>query len=225
MHQAVFFDAFNTLFSMHRLRDRESHGNIVPMRCERLLHDVDARLQAAYGRARSGQPGDAGLLAKLLAGMADRSGIANTGPVALLRRESIMQRWMAVYSDVVETLQALHGVCHLGIISNGWPYLEALLDMLGLSEYFQSIVISALVGLSKPNPDIFHFALRSLQVSPSEAIFVDDLPKNVWAAQRIGLRSLWLVRNPLPASRIPSEYRALERIESLSQLLPMIQRA
>jgi HAD superfamily hydrolase (TIGR01509 family) len=223
VQQAVFFDAFNTLFSFQWFRNEEPGTYPLPRTCERVIHNLDASLQAAYGRARAGQPGDAGWLTRLFAGLADRSGLAHTGPMALLRRqETIFRRWLAVYTDTLSALQALSQTCQLGIISNAWPYLEPLLDLLGIREYFGSVIISAKVGFSKPSPAIFRLALKSLQVPAEEAIFVDDMAGNVVAAQQLGLRALWLVRTPLRESSIPAHYRNLERIESLSQLAPLI---
>ena len=223
MHQAVFFDAFNTLFSFQWFRSEEPGTYPMPLACQRVIHNVDSSLQAAYGRARAGQPGDAGPLTRLFAGLADRSGLAHTGPMALLRRqERIFRRWLSVYTDTLSTLQALSQISQLGIISNAWPYLESMLDLLGIREYFRSVIISAKVGFSKPSPAIFELALKSLQVQAEQAIFVDDMASNVVVARQLGLHALWLVRTPLPEPNIPLPYRNLERIGSLNQLLPLI---
>jgi HAD superfamily hydrolase (TIGR01509 family) len=188
-----------------------------------VMHRFDANLQAAYGRARTSLPGESGLLTRFFADLADRTGLATSGPLALLRRsETAVRRWFNVYSDVWSTLQVLQENCSLGIISNAWPYLEVLLSLLGLTEYFDSLTISAQVGLIKPNPAIFHLALRSLHIGPHQAIFVDDMPDNVAAAESMGLRALWLVRAPLAPQRIPVRHRDLVQIQSLEQVLPLL---
>lgn len=190
------------------------------------MHRVDANLQAAYGRARTSAPGESGPLARFFAELADRTGLAGTGPLALLRRsETAVGRWFSVYADVLSTLQILQQTCSLGIISNAWPYLEGLLSLLGLTQYFDSLTISAQVGLIKPNPAIFQLALRSHQIAAHEAIFVDDMPENVVAAGNMGLRSLWLVRVPLAPQRVPLAHRGLDQIQSLEQLVPLLREA
>jgi HAD superfamily hydrolase (TIGR01509 family) len=186
------------------------------------LHRFDARLQAAYGRVQAGAPGDSGPLARLFASVADVTGVSRTGPFALwLGPEGIVRHWLSMYADVLSTLQALTQVCRLGVISNGWPQLERFLDLLGIRSYFESVTISAQVGLSKPNPAIFELALQNLGIGAAQAIFVDDMAYNVAGAAEMGLRALWLVRAPVEASAIPARYRHLTRIDSLEQVIAL----
>jgi len=221
MYQVVFFDAFNTLFSLRYPVGSKSRQ--LPMQkgsVSNFLHRMDARLQAAYGRARVGQSGEVNALERLFATFADWTGLSKTGPYALLlRTDGILRRWLSIYTDVVSTLQILQQACRLGIISNGWPQVERMLDLLGIRSYFESVTISAQVGHSKPNPAIFELALRALHIGAEQAIFVDDMPYNVAAAEQMGLRGLWLVRRPLEPSAIPVPYRQLTRIQSLEQVI------
>jgi len=185
---------------------------------------MDAKLQAAYGRAHAGRP-NASLPARLFAAIADLTGLARTGPLALvLRKEAAARRWLRLYTDALSTLQSLSQVCRLGIISNAWPQLESFLDLLGIGHYFESVTISAQVGLSKPDPAIYHLALQTLHVNAKQAIFVDDRPANVVAAERMGFLALWLVRVPA-AANIQTAYRNLTQIHSLEQLIPLLQQA
>ena len=127
--------------------------------------------------------------------------------------------WFKVYSDCVYTLQTLREGCKLGVISNAWPYLESLLRLLGLWPYFESVIISAQVGLSKPNPAIYELALRTFGIAADKAIFVDDIPENVVAAEQVGLKGLWLTRRP--AAQAPAAYRHLTQIACLSEIIPV----
>jgi epoxide hydrolase-like predicted phosphatase len=52
---------------------------------------------------------------------------------------------------------------------------------------FDHIIASCDVKLVKPDPAIYQFALDRLGCQPSEAVFVDDRPINVTAAQEIGM--------------------------------------
>ena len=57
-------------------------------------------------------------------------------------------------------------------------------------ESFDDIVISAEVGLMKPNPQIYHLALRRLDLLPAEVLFVDDSAANIAGARTAGLPAL-----------------------------------
>jgi HAD superfamily hydrolase (TIGR01509 family) len=220
MYQAVYFDAFNTLFGTRWAKDSQARRLPLQQTIKQAVHEFDAHLQAAYGRAHAGEQAEAGCPTRLFAAFADRSGLARTGPLALLRRkEENVRRWFKVYSDAVSTLQTLSEVCKLGIISNAWPYLESLLNLLGLWPYFESVIISAQVGLSKPNPAIYELALRTLGIPADKAIFVDDIPQNVAAAERVGLKGLWLTRQAV--SEPPAPYRHLAQIYSLRDIIPV----
>jgi HAD superfamily hydrolase (TIGR01509 family) len=226
MYQAVFFDAFNTLIGVHWPGRPQSKPLPLQATMERKLSRLDANWQAAYGRAHGGAGGQPDRRAHLLAMLADRSGVAHGRLIAPMRRnEHTLRHWLHVYEDTLSTLQSLSEVCRLGVISNAWPYLESILQLLGLWEYFESIIISAQVGLSKPNPAIYELAVRRLHIRPEQAAFVDDMPQNVVAAENVGLKGLWLVRGQAEAQDVPAPYRHLTQIYSLQQVIPLVERA
>ena len=55
--------------------------------------------------------------------------------------------------------------------------------------YFDDTLISADVGLAKPDPEIFHLACRRFDIIPSESAFIDDTPINAEAAHYVGMRA------------------------------------
>ncbi len=54
---------------------------------------------------------------------------------------------------------------------------------------FDGTLISADVGLVKPDPAIFRLAFRQFGILPSESAFVDDTPINAEAAQYVGMKA------------------------------------
>jgi len=74
-----------------------------------------------------------------------------------------------------ELLSHLSGRYRLGLVTNG--YAEAQRKRLaacGIGGLFQAVVISDEVGLRKPDPRMFDLALRQLDASPDEALYVGD---------------------------------------------------
>jgi epoxide hydrolase-like predicted phosphatase len=59
-----------------------------------------------------------------------------------------------------------------------------------LDSNFDSIFRSHMVGMRKPNKDIFLHALKKIGAKPEECIFVDDLQVNVNAANSIGIKGV-----------------------------------
>jgi HAD superfamily hydrolase (TIGR01509 family) len=52
------------------------------------------------------------------------------------------------------------------------------------------MIISAEVGVAKPDPAIYRIAAERMGVKPEEAIFVDDFIDNVESARAFGLRTI-----------------------------------
>lgn len=81
----------------------------------------------------------------------------------------------------------------IGIITNGKGQFQMdNIQALGIDKYTDTILISEWEGVKKPNPEIFKKALRRLDVSAEQSIFVGDHPKkDVKAAQCIGMKTIW----------------------------------
>jgi len=92
--------------------------------------------------------------------------------------------------ELVDTVRELGELGHqTAVLSNAPSSLAGYLKELGIVEAFDSVIISADEGVTKPTPEIFTRALDRLDVAPSEAVFIDDTPVNVEAARRLGLHA------------------------------------
>lgn len=97
---------------------------------------------------------------------------------------------------VHETLQALavRGF-RLALISNASDAgnVQRLIDNAGLRRYFDPILVSAAVGIRKPNPKIFEMVLAQWGLEPHQCLMVGDtLGADILGAQMAGLRNVWL---------------------------------
>ncbi len=94
-----------------------------------------------------------------------------------------------------ETLDQLAAAgLRLGLISNAADEgnVQRLVDWADLRRYFDPIVVSAAVGLRKPNPAIFERVLRPWGLPPGEIAMVGDtLGADILGAQLSGLHSIW----------------------------------
>lgn len=81
----------------------------------------------------------------------------------------------------------------LGVVSNWDERLPLLLERVGLAPFFDVVAVSSLVGVEKPHPGIFRFALERLGVAPEEALHVGDSQRDdVEGAEGAGMRALRL---------------------------------
>ena len=89
----------------------------------------------------------------------------------------------------------------LGLLSNfddAQCGREVLLDT-GVADLFEAVIISAEVGLRKPNPQIYQRMLTMLQLEPHEVLFVGDTPReDVLGPQRAAMRMAWISKRGVP---------------------------
>lgn len=72
-----------------------------------------------------------------------------------------------------------------GLLSNSWGVEGYPRER--LSRHFDAVLISGEIGMRKPDPEIYLHAADVLEVPVTRCAFVDDLPLNVEAAQRVGM--------------------------------------
>jgi HAD superfamily hydrolase (TIGR01509 family) len=91
----------------------------------------------------------------------------------------------------VNFLRSLKPQVKTGLLSNAWPGArKALTELYPCIDAFDVAVISAEVGLMKPFEEIYRLILHKLEITPQEAVFVDDMPVNVEAANTIGIHGI-----------------------------------
>lgn len=125
------------------------------------------------------------------------AGVGVVNDVAALAREIQVREEardvVEPYEWSVEVLAALQArSIPVVVLSNAWPSLRRLHRGLGLDCFVTAIVISAEIGVSKPDARAFHTALQALGRPPEQVAFVDDWPSHVEAANRLRMRGIWL---------------------------------
>jgi HAD superfamily hydrolase (TIGR01549 family) len=88
-------------------------------------------------------------------------------------------------------LQRLAGMFKMGVIANQHaPCLDALRNY-GLGEQLEVMVISEIVGLEKPDLQIYRHALEKAGCAANESVFVGDRPDDDTApAKAVGMRTI-----------------------------------
>ena len=97
---------------------------------------------------------------------------------------------------LMEYIAALRVRVRTGLISNAWAGIRQVMGNGGGEATFHELVISAEVGLAKPDPAIFRLALARLNVPAAAALFVDDIPANLEGARAVGMRPILFSGTP-----------------------------
>jgi putative hydrolase of the HAD superfamily len=92
--------------------------------------------------------------------------------------------------SLVEYILSLRGSFHTGLISNAWSGLREFITKENLIDLFDTVIISAEIGVVKPSAKIYEVALDQAQVGADEAVFVDDMPVNIEACEKVGMKGV-----------------------------------
>jgi len=94
-------------------------------------------------------------------------------------------------TGLVDAIRSFHASYRTGIISNALDNTRRMLaERWRITDAFDLIILSAEVGVMKPDARIFQMALEGLSVAPEETVFIDDSLHNVQGAQSVGLHAI-----------------------------------
>ena len=79
------------------------------------------------------------------------------------------------------------------LVSNFYGNIETILSDFGLRKYFKDIVESAVVGVRKPDPEIFRLGVRRLALPAQNVALVgDSYSKDILPGAQAGCKTIWL---------------------------------
>jgi putative hydrolase of the HAD superfamily len=96
---------------------------------------------------------------------------------------------------------------HLGIIANTITETEIpdWLEEAGLSQYFETVILSSIFGRRKPGPEIYWEAARSIGVDPARSVYVGDNPsRDILGTRRAGFAMTILLMEPDTLKKEPA---------------------
>ena len=131
-------------------------------------------------------------------------------------------KWVT-YEETIPFLKEMkeRGV-RLGLLTNWGLDARATLDDVGLTEFFESIVVSSEIGAEKPEAKGFLESLRQMGLNPEEAIYVgDNFYDDVVGANGVGMRAALINRSPFDTEYDGGDYVL---IHSLTELYPYFQK-
>lgn len=92
--------------------------------------------------------------------------------VANIRKSA---NWNIILPGTGQQLKEISDHFPIAVISNADGRIEDVLRKCGIAQLFRTITDSGLVGIEKPDPEIFRRALRSMNAAPEESLYVGDV--------------------------------------------------
>ena len=94
-------------------------------------------------------------------------------------------------ADLLNSIRSLKKHYKMGLLSNAFENLRELIgEYWKFDDVFDKVIVSAEVGMMKPEARIYQLMLRELEVAAAEAVFVDDFLENVESAREVGLYAI-----------------------------------
>jgi len=106
------------------------------------------------------------------------------------------QKYVPLDPDAIPVLNTLKKSKTLALISNfdHPPHIYSILSTFKLKHFFDSIIISSEVGVKKPDPSIFSFALEQTNLNPNEVCYVGDTKDDMTAATKARILPILIQR-------------------------------
>ena len=102
------------------------------------------------------------------------------------------ERWSEMFSGPIEETEAAiealaaRRVPLFGLTNMSHETDQATFAMSPAFRHLADIVVSARVGLMKPDPAIFHLSAQRAGMAPHDLLFIDDSRRNIDAAAAVG---------------------------------------
>ena len=110
----------------------------------------------------------------------------------------------------------------IGLVTNFYGNMSVVLEEFGLSSYFETITESAVVGVRKPDSQIFNIAVKSMEVRPENVVVIgDSYTKDILPAHELGCHTVWL-KGEGWTSEEPTTCVADYNIKNLVELQPIL---
>ena len=92
------------------------------------------------------------------------------------------------------------------LVTNFYGNMHTVLQEFGIDHLFKDVIESSVVGVRKPDPEIFRLGVQALGLEPSETVMIgDSLDKDILPAQSIGCNTIQIT----PSTPLPQHLREL----------------
>jgi HAD superfamily hydrolase (TIGR01509 family) len=132
---------------------------------------------------------------------------------AMVKATRTSANWCDIRAGTREILQRIGRHYPIAVISNADGKIADVLERCGIVDCFLTITDSGLLGHEKPHPAIFEAALRGMNVSPEQSLYVGDVYSvDYLGATRAGMQAILF--------DVSGAYResGLPRVQSLEEL-------
>lgn len=221
----LIFDADNTLFDYDQAEKNalQKTFRIYGLRLTREIHQVFGRINGAiWSLFESGEVSSQRLRVQRFEQLAEELGLN-------INAESFSRDYLdqlgeegCLVEGARQLVEDLAGPFHLALATNGIADVQQRrLKKAGLEGYFQAVVISDLIGVSKPSPAFFEEVFSRIGDPPREQVLMigDSLTSDISGGAAFGMDTCWY--NPA-GQDAPRDIDITYQIQKLEELYPLL---
>lgn len=129
-----------------------------------------------------------------------------------------LSNYNQLFEGTTEILHYLKPKYNLHIITNGFKEIQqAKLEKSGIANFFNTVITSESVGVKKPNPKVFHYALETTNAKTYQSLMIgDNLEADIYGAKNVGIKTLFFNPDKKP---VPSNVNAIVKLKEIKDFL------
>lgn len=129
-----------------------------------------------------------------------------------------LSNYNQLFEGTTEILHYLKPKYNLHIITNGFKEIQqAKLEKSGIANFFNTVITSESVGVKKPNPKVFHYALETTNAKTYQSLMIgDNLEADIYGAKNVGIKTLFFNPDKKP---VPSNVNAIVKLKEIKYFL------
>lgn len=137
--------------------------------------------------------------------------------------EDVYSKVVEVTSHSREVLSQLAASYPMVLVSNFYGNIHTVLSEMGFDGYFSQVIESAVVGVRKPNPEIFILGVKALGMDADNTLVVgDSYDKDIVPAHQAGCHTVWIQGEPWTEQPIEGNGVAEAVITELEELTTIL---
>lgn len=123
-----------------------------------------------------------------------------------------------LFENTIEILDYLKLKYHLHIITNGFKEVQhKKLSRSNIDHYFKTVTNSEMVGVKKPNPQIFNYAIDLAKTNVNQSVMIgDNYEADILGAQNIGMDTIFFNVN---SQSVDGNIKQIENLIHLKRYL------
>jgi len=124
-----------------------------------------------------------------------------------------------LFDGTFEILDYLKEKYKLHIITNGFEEIQTKkMINSNIHHYFDKVITSESVGVKKPNPKVFDYALQMVKATPNECMMIgDNLEADIQGAINCGIKAIHY--NSEKNSKIPNKITSIHHLLEIKKYL------